>query len=80
MILFLLTRPSRDVTANGQITAVAGAISTHTPLAGRDIRTESGRVWNIRFLLTRPSRDVTRRSETDPGARVYFYSHAPRGT
>ena len=34
---FLLTRPLRDVTAAPRYPAVAAPISTHTPLAGRDI-------------------------------------------
>ena len=36
-LLFLLTRPSRGATADGQEHSFGGYISTHTPLAGRDL-------------------------------------------
>ncbi len=35
---FLLTRPSRDVTPRSYYTDMAAQISTHTPLAGRDLK------------------------------------------
>ena len=38
---FLLTRPSRDVTAKMVDQALGLVISTHTPLAGRDIIPET---------------------------------------
>ena len=79
MNIFLLTRPSRDVTKGltGDVAAIR--ISTHTPLAGRDA------AWlkelkTRRFLLTRPSRDVTAGGGGAGGAGGDFYSHAPRGT
>ena len=34
-------------------------ISTHTPLAGRDVTVFPQSHWHNQFLLTRPSRDVT---------------------
>ena len=34
-------------------------ISTHTPLAGRDLGRSYGLLGRFRFLLTRPSRGVT---------------------
>ena len=36
MTIFLLTRPSRDVTGVGAELSGSRPISTHTPLAGRD--------------------------------------------
>ena len=56
---FLLTRPSRDVTGIRFCISIRHRISTHTPLAGRDVSTGAGTGWIIQFLLTRPSRDVT---------------------
>ena len=38
-------------------------ISTHTPLAGRDIYNPEAVIERKRFLLTRPSRGVTSREE-----------------
>ena len=35
------------------------AISTHTPLAGRDVSVSGRYVISAKFLLTRPLRDVT---------------------
>ena len=56
---FLLTRPLRDVTIVLLGMLIFNAISTHTPLTGRDgilCRT----LFTIsQFLLTRPLRDVT---------------------
>ena len=56
---FLLTRPSRDVTALRVPIWNNCIISTHTPLAGRDILAGEVREEMLIFLLTRPSRDVT---------------------
>ena len=36
LVIFLLTRPLRDVTAADCTTLVGYGISTHTPLTGRD--------------------------------------------
>ena len=58
-ILFLLTRPSRDVTKIWIRNARAKGISTHTPLAGRDLLFFFKLSYFLEFLLTRPSRDVT---------------------
>ena len=58
---FLLTRPSRDVTKPREGTLNSPLISTHTPLAGRDVQRPLFRQDLFEFLLTRPSRDVTRR-------------------
>ena len=58
--IFLLTRPSRDVTQARTVYNAGQNISTHTSLAGRD-RTSNRSAQNvITFLLTRPPRDVTK--------------------
>ena len=56
---FLLTRPSRDVTISFSTLFRRNGISTHTPLAGRDVKAAGCDFAILRFLLTRPSRDVT---------------------
>ena len=58
-IIFLLTRPSRDVTTPALPPLFKLPISTHTPLAGRDIDCIVRNILPCPFLLTRPSRDVT---------------------
>ena len=57
---FLLTRPLRDVTFTEAILCGTTAISTHTPLAGRDNLLVDDKIPISLFLLTRPLRDVTR--------------------
>ena len=57
--IFLLTRPSRDVTQKGDVLAISSYISTHTSLAGRDGDEYVDAQFGSTFLLTRPSRDVT---------------------
>ena len=76
---FLLTRPSRDVTNESGIIYTAKTISTHTPLAGRDIAFPLVHP-SMSFLLTRPSRDVTITVYLLSLYCIHFYSHAPRGT
>ena len=56
---FLLTRPLRDVTVTGTLQSGDVAISTHTPLAGRDAGRFKASSRDTGFLLTRPLRDVT---------------------
>ena len=56
------------------------AISTHTPLAGRDVEILDKIPIFVAFLLTRPSRDVTASCSPTLDFSSYFYSHAPRGT
>ena len=56
---FLLTRPLRDVTVFNQFSRAKYCISTHTPLAGRDLSAASLFSADCLFLLTRPLRDVT---------------------
>ena len=53
---FLLTRPSRGATRTAVLIPVYLVISTHTPLAGRDIPLINFRTPGRTFLLTRPSR------------------------
>ena len=55
-------------------------ISTHTPLAGRDVFQIFYNLVQIIFLLTRPSRDVTDWTNSYDLFKKNFYSHAPRGT
>ena len=57
-LMFLLTRPSRDVTVFVLLYQQLPYVSTHTSLAGRDLYHISNFLYKT-FLLTRPSRDVT---------------------
>ena len=54
-------------------------ISTHTPLAGRDMLRRHLRPFYMSFLLTRPSRGATTFGLPMAYRASYFYSHAPRG-
>ena len=56
---FLLTRPLRDVTSDRFKSFMVDWISTHTPLAGRDVAAFIPFEVIFPFLLTRPLRDVT---------------------
>ena len=76
---FLLTRPSRGATNIPQYNFHYDDISTHTPLAGRDINERSTKNSNWRFLLTRPSRGATPPQLSQYSMHLDFYSHAPRG-
>ena len=67
---FLLTRPSRDVTAIWTEMCGAINISTHTSLAGRDAIQTALCVALRLFLLTRPSRDVTTTAQDRAGSRL----------
>ena len=60
MLKFLLTRPSRGVTTVYCTNFRNLLISTHTPLAGRDVMTGGREPTKDEFLLTRPSRGVTK--------------------
>ena len=77
---FLLTRPLRDVTIICVFYVYYISISTHTPLAGRDIVGTMDPEAMKKFLLTRPLRDVTEKAETVATSQQDFYSHAPCGT
>ena len=54
-------------------------ISTHTPLAGRDMTRCPCRIPPTSFLLTRPSRGATHLVTPFRQSLNHFYSHAPRG-
>ena len=56
---FLLTRPLRGATTKKRITKSQTWISTHTPLAGRDVHSWDYSWGCSRFLLTRPLRGAT---------------------
>ena len=56
---FLLTRPSRGATEENGLCPDCYRISTHTPLAGRDLTQLSVWLMPSEFLLTRPSRGAT---------------------
>ena len=75
---FLLTRPSRGATMVEGPDCVWSIISTHTPLAGRDVYWAFVCSTHSLFLLTRPSRGATEHFGQTP-ASAHFYSHAPRG-
>ena len=53
-ILFLLTRPLRDVTNSARAATLISSISTHTPLAGRDLVTVEDDELNINFYSHAP--------------------------
>ena len=78
--IFLLTRPSRDVTVSYIADTISKCISTHTSLAGRDFYRSIIYYSDWRFLLTRPSRDVTIDATDAKNKANDFYSHVPRGT
>ena len=56
---FQLTRPLRGVTDCRYSTNSRPAISTHTPLAGRDVGEINALLPSAKFQLTRPLRGVT---------------------
>ena len=75
---FLLTRPSRGVTAGGVAKEAVPPISTHTPLAGRDLldaQVPAGKTISTHTPLA--GRDQLPFVSWDGLGN--FYSHAPRG-
>ena len=79
MEIFLLTRPSRDVTYSRQCCELDAYISTHTSLAGRDLRGTCGNMCSaISTHTSLAGRDWT--CFRDIMVVVDFYSHVPRGT
>ena len=75
---FLLTRPSRGATGFQITDPNVWAISTHTPLAGRDTNVREWIIGHGDFYSHAPRgarRDRRCRAEVDH----HFYSHAPRG-
>ena len=78
-VRFLLTRPLRDVTSRSGTLYHFQAISTHTPLAGRDyIRRKENEENAISTHTPLAGRDRVHMGERL--SRNYFYSHAPCGT
>ena len=77
-LTFLLTRPSRGVTQLIRQLVLSFFISTHTPLAGRDLH---GRrhARHDGFLLTRPSRGVTRRNKKTAQFYIFLLTRPSRG-
>ena len=75
---FLLTRPLRGATDGRRRICERAAISTHTPLAGRDINSQ-GETIDFRISTHTPlaGRDGAR--VFVPGPEFDFYSHAPCG-
>ena len=77
--LFLLTRPSRDVTQSLQLPRPGITISTHTSLAGRDWLPkfdDAGAVISTHTSLA--GRDGGAADMIQVNSN--FYSHVPRGT
>ena len=76
---FLLTRPSRGVTWWLKNTGEVIPISTHTPLAGRDVYLRVRVAVTKQFLLTRPSRGVTKIFKIFIDAYVFLLTRPSRG-
>ena len=76
LFLFLLTRPSRGATATDLSESPRLKISTHTPLAGRDVVVIIPFVINFLFLLTRPSRGATP-SAVGASCNIHISTHTP---
>ena len=77
-IRFLLTRPSRGATTETLYLLKEVYISTHTPLAGRDIIAEQTGETMQDFYSHAP-RGARRRRHLGNQDKCNFYSHAPRG-
>ena len=78
-LVFLLTRPLRDVTEKVMPAVTNAMISTHTPLAGRDKDWD----WTTAFTAISTHTPLAGRDEIKPTGRKDpkdFYSHAPCGT
>ena len=76
--VFQLTRPSRGVTVSLRGERVIFHISTHTPLAGRDLRKlQYSRI--LLFQLTRPSRGVTEGNGGQQAAGGFQLTRPSRG-
>ena len=75
---FLLTRPSRGATSPALKTLQIPRISTHTPLAGRDIKPQSHPGLKPYFYSHAP-RGARHGSGCHCSVYGNFYSHAPRG-
>ena len=76
--IFLLTRPSRGATAMLDDIQQVDKISTHTPLAGRDLRQVVQQTVILYFYSHAP-RGARQLYSFQSGSWWNFYSHAPRG-
>ena len=78
VLTFLLTRPSRDMTARDISRArMAGVFLLTRP--SRDVTTRGRECGaGIRFLLTRPSRDVTKNFYCDQTVRAFLLTRPSR--
>ena len=77
-MIFLLTRPLRGATVCLFVIERKMAISTHTPLAGRDVALESQQETG-QFLLTRPLRGATRQRRLRQHREVFLLTRPLRG-
>ena len=75
---FLLTRPSRGATTSLLPRRRRTRISTHTPLAGRDL-TEEGMLKLDAHFYSHAPRGARLIHTAPPLSDRDFYSHAPRG-
>ena len=76
---FLLTRPSRGATLQETAKIVYVIISTHTPLAGRDLFGDMFFALFSDFYSHAPRGARRSRTVLSGCLRIHFYSHAPRG-
>ena len=79
MIVFLLTRLSQGVTTPPTQRGCAGRISTHTPLARRDIKGNFLRILYTQFLLTRLSQGVTAGRYSKPDTTEFLLTRLSQG-
>ena len=76
---FQPTRPLRGATSNVAVAAAAATISTHAPLAGRDLRRSVGLQGHILFQPTRPLRGATWSRSCRSRSIHHFNPRAPCG-
>ena len=74
---FQSTRPSRGETVSSAEVRISGAISIHSPLAGRDAHRRHRRALVDGFQSTRPSRGETCYSVPGQYAAIIFQSTRP---
>ena len=72
---FQLTRPLRGATEDGDVTVPTVGISTHTPLAGRDI--SYLRQWNVVFISTHTPLAGRDLKPPSPRPRPRISTHTP---
>ena len=79
-LLFQPTRPLRGATLDAvKARSEPYIISTHAPLAGRDIKQVSPPSGGTVFQPTRPLRGATERNSSQPKPETYFNPRAPCG-